>query len=840
MKPTHRLIRTDSHAIYHLAAAITALLAGTSVQSATLYWDGNNSSWMVPSEWSEAAEASTPDPVSVPGSLDLVHFNVVGQNTAETVTLDVDQWAKGLVFDSSGTVTLASGEPGTNKLTLGSSGMLVSNGAGAASVSSPLGVYGADTPFNVAAGSTLTLGGPVTTSGGGETVLSKTGAGNFQVTGQLFSASDAPTKHRIIRVSDGRLNFSNSNVYATQITMSGPNTYATATQSNIVVDGTDDWGWLSIGNSYATASYAMHGGSLTIQNWGWLVFGYQAGGTSGILTLDNNAQMAIKSGSLCWLGDAGTNNGSATIVLRDGAVNIDANVEVKVGNQHGMGIINQLGGTFNSAANVILQFRMSRADCYGIYNLNGGTLTSAAIVSGDNTVNFSQNNTYFNFHGGTLSPTANSTNFIRSTLTGANSIHAPQLKVYAEGAVIDTAGKDITIKEPLTAPAGQGVSGGNVTIPVTDKGAGYRGTPVFYIDRAVSDTTGTGATAIANMRDDGSGNGTFMLDSITLTNPGINYTAAPTLRLSPSEPTTAATLPTLTIAPNVSGGLTKNGPGTLTLSGVNTYTADTTVTDGTLVLADNAGLKFVVTNDSNNRITGPGLVTLDGDFTIDTSAVTATTGTWTLVDVTTLAAGAGPTYGLTFTVAGEGWSETDNVWTKTGNGQTWIFTESTGVLELTSDLASSPYAIWASAKSLTGLDNDPSLDPDGDGSINLVEFAFNGDPLGAADHGHVYVLTADGNGDTTKELILTCAVRAGTPVFSADTSPTASKDGITYTIEGSTTLNGFPTKVNVLTTPVTTGLPSDVWPDYEYRSFSLEGSSGLQTKGFLRAKVSQP
>jgi hypothetical protein len=43
---------------------------------------------------------------------------------------------------------------------------------------------------------------------------------------------------------------------------------------------------------------------------------------------------------------------------------------------------------------------------------------------------------------------------------------------------------------------------------------------------------------------------------------------------------------------------------------------------GTLVLADNAGLKFVVTDASSNRLSSTSTVTLDGYFTIDTSAVT--------------------------------------------------------------------------------------------------------------------------------------------------------------------------------------------------------------------------
>jgi hypothetical protein len=64
-------------------------------------------------------------------------------------------------------------------------------------------------------------------------------------------------------------------------------------------------------------------------------------------------------------------------------------------------------------------------------------------------------------------------------------------------------------------------------------------------------------------------------------------------------------------------------------------------------------------------------------------------------------------------------------------------------------------------------------------------------------------------------------------------------DGISYTVEGSNNLSGFPVKVNVLAAPVVPATDPDPGSGYEYRSFSLEGSTGLPAKGFLRAKVTQ-
>ena len=123
------------------------------------------------------------------------------------------------------------------------------------------------------------------------------------------------------------------------------------------------------------------------------------------------------------------------------------------------------------------------------------------------------------------------------------------------------------------------------------------------------------------------------------------------------------------------GKVVVGGGGTVTLSGLNTYTANTTVSAGsTLILADNGGMTFAITDSSATKITGAGTATLDGDFTIDTAAVTVATGSWTLVDTTVKA------FTGNFSIAGAGWTETANIWKKTVGPATWIFNEANGVL----------------------------------------------------------------------------------------------------------------------------------------------------------------
>jgi autotransporter-associated beta strand protein len=166
------------------------------------------------------------------------------------------------------------------------------------------------------------------------------------------------------------------------------------------------------------------------------------------------------------------------------------------------------------------------------------------------------------------------------------------------------------------------------------------------------------------------------------------------------------------------GSLSKSGPGTMVLGGINTYTGDTVVNGGTLELADNAQLRFVIgaASGTNNSLSGSGTVALEGDFAIDTTAAAAlSAGSWLLENVTSL----GGAYGGNFQVVntdGSPWSNTGNTWTRDGgSGKTWTFDETTGTLTL----SQSGYASWAA---INAGGQDPNLDFDLDGVQNGVEF----------------------------------------------------------------------------------------------------------------------
>jgi autotransporter-associated beta strand protein len=180
--------------------------------------------------------------------------------------------------------------------------------------------------------------------------------------------------------------------------------------------------------------------------------------------------------------------------------------------------------------------------------------------------------------------------------------------------------------------------------------------------------------------------------------------------------------------------LTKNGSGTWTLSGLNTYSNNTAVNAGTLILASTGQLTFRTSDTSgtgNNVLSGAGAITLDGSFVIDTSATDAsdlTSGSWVIENAASLP-GA---YGSSFTVVG--WNDEGNdTWTTTVGTKTYTFDETTGTVSMVG-VSADAFTAWIDSFTPNALLPDeasklPGADPDGDGITNLMEFVLGGSPV---------------------------------------------------------------------------------------------------------------
>ena len=274
---------------------------------------------------------------------------------------------------------------------------------------------------------------------------------------------------------------------------------------------------------------------------------------------------------------------------------------------------------------------------------------------------------------------------------------------------------------------------------------------------------------------------------------------------------------TLTLSSGGAPDIAVEGPEPLTTNIVNnTGTQDF----GTVLLGANVSLTFTIRNTGSADLTGL-IISKDGanaaDFTVSAVSPAAP-----------VAAGGSATFSVQFAPSAIGAaSAAIHIANNTASANPFhISLAGTGT---------TAYNNWTVDKGLTDLNKGAGQDPDNDSTTNLAEFAFNGNPLSGSDNGKVFVTTTDN--DSSRKLILTIAVLAGTPVFSADSSPTASFSGITYTIQGSSDLDSS-ASVSVLATPVTSGLPP-AGAGYEYRSFTLDSSTGLTAKGFLRAQVTQ-
>ena len=265
----------------------------------------------------------------------------------------------------------------------------------------------------------------------------------------------------------------------------------------------------------------------------------------------------------------------------------------------GLGVVNVSGGGLLGSAGTATELDLIKAStsnsAMGVLNILSGGTAQATKIKATRT----EGTALVNFNGGTLK--ANNNGYL---LLGGSNID--KATVYANGATIDTDGKDISVSQALLAPTGQGVT----YIPVLTNGIDYVGRPVV----AITGGGGVGATALAEYDPD-----SRQVTGVTVTSPGYGYTGVPTVSFVGGGGTAPA-LDTASIGVVASGGFTKIGAGLLTLSGVNTFSGMTTISNGTLRL----GVANALPTNATITVAG-GVLDLNG-VTLTNSSINLLSG----------------------------------------------------------------------------------------------------------------------------------------------------------------------------------------------------------------------
>ena len=418
-----------------------------------------------------------------------------------------------------------------------------------------------------------------------DTALDTTDPG-YNRAGPTITVGNIANSRGIIHVgADARLNGRlrmgvTGNASAGVIHQTGGSVTNTGGTGNTAAIGVNGYGYYRL----EAGEFASKGNTLFSENSGSTAIFEQLGGTALI-----NPGLAPAAGEIgdYYNGTFTTRKGATQFMLSGGTFNLNAH-SMTLGewggdNSDGFAALTvENGAHILGLTTVTLANRNGNSEAY--VNLkNGGTLTLRDnFIKGGNNAAGNTSRAVIAFNGGTLQVAPTASGPVSLVQTAAN--NSPTLlNVYEGGATIDTATPtgNTVLREPLRAPANFGVTAVNIT----SGGAGHIAPPFV----SFTGGGGTGATAFAQI-DFGSG----IVTNIRVTSPGVGYTTAPTVAFRAGGFYTTLATATATLGGLVSGGLTKSGPGLLSLEAENTYRGATTVTEGTLRLA--AGPKTLPEN----------------------------------------------------------------------------------------------------------------------------------------------------------------------------------------------------------------------------------------------------
>jgi len=561
MKPSARftpsLGRLSPHVrtTFKSLAALGIVLSTPLARGAVDTWVGNASADLSGANWNTSSTTTTGDswifgPAGTAGATlnnGLTSFSVAG-----------------ITFNAGGSAYTIGG----NAITLTSD--ITDNYVGTETLNFNISTTAVRT-MTMATGGTLTLGGNISGAAGG---LTAAGAGTLVLTG-TNTYTGVTTVNGLLKINgSGSINGG-----ASTSTISVGSGAAGTVQYDST--GTSTFYSMSLGTGAANGTFNQTAGTVNVTTS--LVMN-NALGRSGFYNLSGGT-LAV-TGTV----NVGTRAGASTFTL-SGSGNLTAGTIMVAGtssgNSNSTGTFTQTSGTAK-ATSLILGQGGDSGSHVATYTLGNGTAGSGILTVGGVFAGVATgtgvNTSTFNFAGGTLQASASTTTFMQG-VTIANMQNG--------GATVDTNGFNITIAQPLLHYATA------TTDSLTKVGAGtltLSGNNTYSGGTVIS----SGTLLLGNVNALGATTGALTLNAGTL---DLNGNSVAVGLLSGSSGALITTSSNASIAltansassgtyagviANGSGsvGLTKQGAGTLTLSGNNTYSGGTIISSGSLAVGN--------------------------------------------------------------------------------------------------------------------------------------------------------------------------------------------------------------------------------------------------------------
>jgi autotransporter-associated beta strand protein/T5SS/PEP-CTERM-associated repeat protein len=577
---------------------------------------------------------------------------------------------------------------------------------------------------NNKANGTLTMsGGTLTKTGGDETFV-----GRDQGTGTITQSGGTITLNHNLYVgqssgSTGTYNISGSSVLnvARDFVVGRESGTGNLNMTGGTITKTGDEKFI-VGHNNGVGTVVQSGGTISANNE--LYIGNENANASGTYTLSGTGALNVSNEVV-----VGRESGTGVLNVNGGTLTTSGNGNMYVGRRNGTGTLNQSAGTISVNKEFGVGTRDDNKIGTGTYNLSGGLLTASnnifigkeegasgtMTMTGGTMTGSDKLIIGHNRASGSLSHSAGTVNVQNEVYIG-NENSASSVGTYTlSGSAVLNVGNEVQVGRD-NGTGTFNLNGGTVT---TKKIEGGNGSATVNFNGGIVKAKQDESNFITN------------LDTANLQGGGavINSDG---YQLATSQVFTGT------------GGITKNGAGTLTLSSTSSFSGATTVAGGTLVISGNISTSSLTTVNSGATLSGSGTVgaaVINGTLavgnspgqmnftnTVDLNGITVmeidgtsgagVAGGHDFINLTGAGAAGVLTYGGTLTldigtafgVGSYSWnlfdfaSETDTlatisltdqyagslldgdlngIWDLTSGGNSWQFTESTGVLGLT-------------------------------------------------------------------------------------------------------------------------------------------------------------